>query len=128
MKQTKNKKIAIVDDDVFLLDMYSLKFKKEGFDVVVYNNGKDAIEKIPIDQPNIVLLDIIMPQIDGIKVLQSLKNKPQTKDIPVILLTNLDGEEIRKKGARSGALYFINKAEYLPSNIAKMVNEVLADK
>lgn len=123
----KNKKVAIVDDDQFLLKMYATKFKKEGYEVVTYTNGQDAIEGIKEEQPGVVLLDIIMPGVDGIKVLQVLKDDKKTSGIPVVLLTNLDGEEVRKEGAKSGALYFVNKAAFLPKTIVEMVGEILSD-
>ncbi len=121
----KKRAITIVDDDEFLLDMYAIKFRKEGYAVTTYSDGSSAIDGISESNPDIVLLDVVMPGMDGIEVLQKLKSEENTKDIPVVLMTNLDGEDVRKRGAQSGALYFINKAAYLPKAVVRMVDEIL---
>ena len=124
---TKGKTVAIIDDDEFLLDMYATKLQKVGYEVLTYKNGVDALKDLPNQNAALILLDIIMPEMDGIDVLQKLKSNDRTKKIPVILLTNLDDEKVRKKGAKGGALYFLNKAAYLPREVTSIVDDILEE-
>ncbi len=125
MPKPNKKTIAIVDDDDFLLDMYAIKFRKEGYNVITYSDSKKALTGIPSKMPELVLMDVVMPGINGIELLQELKRNKKTSNIPVILMTNLDGEDVRKRSAENGALYFINKAAYLPKAVVSMVDEIL---
>lgn len=124
---TKGKTIAIIDDDEFLLDMYATKLQKVGYDVLTYKTGVEALRDLPKKKAALILLDIVMPEMDGIDVLQQLKQNEQTKKTPVILLTNLDDEKVRKKGAEGGALYFLNKAAYLPREVTAIIDDILEE-
>jgi DNA-binding response OmpR family regulator len=119
------KKVLIVDDDPFILDMYVLKFKDDGFNVEVAMDGKKAFEEAQAKQPDIILLDVIMPLMDGFEVLQKIKNDPSLKDTPVIMLTNLGQKEDMEKGMTLGAADYVIKAHFTPSEVVQKVKQVL---
>ena len=123
-----NKKpvIVLVEDDDFISEMYALKFK-DGYDVHVARDGAEGLEMIKKVKPDLVLLDIILPQLDGFEVLERVKKEESVKDIPVILLTNLGQKQNIKKGLRLGAVDYVIKAHYTPSEVVEKVNKVLAD-
>ena len=94
---TAHKKIIIVEDENFLVDMYKLKFEQAGFDVLTAENGKRGLELSLKEKPDLILLDIVLPEMDGFEVLAELKKNKQTKDIPVLIFSNLgQKEEIEK--------------------------------
>lgn len=108
-----------------IIDMYTLKFTQEGYDVLQAENGKDGLEMAKKQNPNIVLLDIILPQMDGFTVLKSLKADANTKDIPVVLLTNLGQDGDVKKGLELGAVDYLIKANFTPSQVVDKVKSLL---
>lgn len=117
--------VFIVEDDVFLSDIYSKKFTMEGFKVLTADNGEKGLADIKKKMPNIVLLDILLPKLDGFAVLAKLKADPTTKDIPVILLTNLGQKDDVDKGLQSGAVDYLIKAHFKPSEVVDKVKKVL---
>ncbi len=120
-----SKKVLLVEDDRDLIEMYETKFKMEGFEVLKAENGIDALELVKQEKPIIILLDIVMPELDGFQVLRSLKNDPATKAIPVILLTNLSQESDIKKGVELGAADYLVKANFTPNEVVAKVRKVL---
>ena len=119
------KKILLVEDDPSLLKLYQIKLTMSGYKVVSALNGQECLQKVGKCKPDIILLDIILPKIDGFTVLRALKSKPQTKKIPVILLTNLGQDEDLEKGKKLGAAGYWIKSNFTPSEITKKVEEVL---
>ncbi|MFY9493240.1 MAG: response regulator [Minisyncoccia bacterium] len=118
-------KILLVEDDPFLLDMYSTKFKEVGFDVVVAQDGEMGLAKAKELMPDLVLLDIVLPKKDGFEVLKILKSDGQTAKIPVILLTNLGLDSDVKRGLELGAQSYIIKAHFTPTEVVAKVKEIL---
>lgn len=118
-------KILLVEDDEMLHGMYVQKFKNQGFEVVSSYNGADGIKLAETEKPDIILLDIIMPKMDGFVALKKLKSNDVTKDIPVILLTNLGQEEDVKKGQELGAKDYFIKANHTPQEVVDKVKSVL---
>lgn len=119
------KKVLLVEDDKMILDMYTLKFTQEGYEVTQAENGKDGLDLAKKIQPDIILLDIILPQMDGFTVLKSVKADPKTKDVPVVLLTNLGQDGDVKKGIELGAVDYLIKANFTPSQVVDKVKSVL---
>ena len=107
-------KVLLVEDDKMIIDMYTLKLTQEGMDVSQAENGKDGLALAKKIIPDIILLDIILPQMDGFTVLKELKADDSTKDIPVVLLTNLGQDGDVKKGLELGANDYLIKANYTP--------------
>ncbi|MEK7209304.1 MAG: response regulator, partial [Patescibacteria group bacterium] len=118
-------KILLVEDDPFLLDMYSTKFKEVGFDVSVAQDGETGLAKAKEVMPDLVLLDVVLPKKDGFEVLKLLKSDSQTAGIPVVLLTNLGLESDVKRGLELGAQSYIIKAHFTPTEVVAKVKEIL---
>lgn len=118
-------KILIVEDDPLVSRMYQTVFKFEGFEVDMARNGVEGIEKLKTYKPNLILLDVMMPKMSGIEVLQVIKSKDTTKDIPVIVLTNLSGMKDAEAALSLGAVKFIVKSKNKPKQIVAQVNEIL---
>lgn len=121
----EKKHILLVEDDNFLANIYKTKFEMEGFKVSVAENGelglKDAIKK----QPDIILLDILLPKMDGFTVLEHLKDEEDTKDIPVVLLTNLGQKDDVERGLKLGAVDYLIKAHFKPSETVEKIRKIL---
>ena len=119
------KKILIVEDDKMISNMYETKLKQEGFFVLVAENGASGLDLAVKEEPDIVLLDVILPQMDGFSVLQELRGNPGTKKTPVVMLTNLGTSEDQEKGKKLGATDYWVKAAMTPSQVAEKVKELL---
>mgnify|MGYP001607351777 CR=1 FL=1 len=117
--------VLLVEDDVFLSDIYQKKFEMEGFKVSTADNGEKGLSEVKKKKPDIVLLDILLPKLDGFAVLEKLKADPATKSIPVILLTNLGQKDDVERGLSAGAADYLIKAHFKPSEIVDKVKKVL---
>ncbi|EKD49205.1 MAG: hypothetical protein ACD_63C00228G0004 [uncultured bacterium] len=118
-------KILIVEDDRDLVEMYETKFKMEGFDVLKVDNGVPATPMAKSEKPDLILLDIVMPEMDGFEVLKKLKASDSTKGIPVILLTNLGQEADVKKGMDMGAVDYLIKANFTPNEVVEKARKTM---
>lgn len=114
-------KVMIVEDEETLSQMYAFKFEKEGFEVRVARDGESALDAVTSFHPDIILLDIILPKIDGFSVLEELKKNAATKKIPVIMLTNLGQDEDMAKGKKMGAVDYLVKADCTPIQVVEKV-------
>lgn len=121
-------KILIIEDDRYISKMYQLKLSLEDYDVQVAENGKQGVDKVKEYMPDIILLDILMPELDGFEVLKIVKSDPTTKDIPVLIMSNLGQEDHVEKGMKLGALGYIVKSQYTPSKVVEKIKSVLAEK
>lgn len=116
-------KILLIEDEEMLANMYEVKFKNEGYDLIKAADGAVGLEMAKSMNPNFILLDIIMPKMDGFSVLKSLKEDAATKDIPVMLLTNLGQDEDVQKGKQLGAVGYLVKANVTPSEVVASVQK-----
>lgn len=124
----KKKKILLVDDDKTFCEMYKLRLEASGYEVVIAEDGEKALVLAMDEKPDVILLDIMMPKINGLDVLDLLKTTPETKEIPVIVLTALikDINEIRS--LMSGAASYLVKSEIMPAQVVEKIEEVLQKK
>ncbi len=118
-------KIAIVEDDGVIRQMYRMKFEGEGFEVEVAENGKDGVALVQHMKPNIILLDMHMPEMDGVTALTKIRGEKWGKDIPVIVLTNLGEEESPKNLRALGISGYIVKADFTPRQVVARVKDAL---
>lgn len=120
--------LLIVEDDPSMARLYNDAFSLSGYEVKSAMNGEDGLKKAQELKPAVILLDIMMPKMDGIRVLEHLKADKRTRDIPVIMLTNIArdtlgaAEEAMKKGAEK----YIVKSDHEPDAIVKLIDEVLS--
>jgi len=126
VKEPKNIKVLMVDDDQMLLDLYTERLKIAGFEVIGASNGEDCLKKVNEVRPDIVLLDIMMPKVNGYDTLAALKSDPQTKDIPVIILSALVRDVNKSRALEAGADDYIIKSEVLPVDVISKIEAVLA--
>ena len=119
------KKILIIEDDSFISELYAKKLSDIGYEVDLASDGKEGLEKVRSFKPDVVLLDIQMPIMNGYQVLQAMQKDKELKRIPVILLTNLGQVEEVKKGRKLGAKSYLIKAHYTPAEIVEKISEVL---
>lgn len=127
MADTKGK-ILIVEDDRYISKMYQLKLSLEGYDVQVAENGKQGVDKVKEFMPDIMLLDILMPELDGFEVLKIVKADDATKNIPVLIMSNLGQEDHVEKGMKLGAIGYVVKSQYTPSKVVEKIKSVLDGK
>ncbi len=118
-------KIAIVEDDSAISQMYRIKFEAEGFKVETAGDGKTGLAMIENVNPDIVLLDLMMPEMNGDEVLAKMRKQPWGKNTTVIILTNMGREEAPKHLAELGVDSYIVKAEMTPRQVADMVKKKL---
>ncbi|MBU1033254.1 MAG: response regulator [Patescibacteria group bacterium] len=119
--------ILLIEDDNFLATIYSQKLELEGFDVLVANNGEDGLRLALKEQPSLILLDLILPKLDGFEVLEKLKAEPQTMDVPVLVLTNMGQQEDVARCTELGAAGYLIKAHSLPDETVKKIRAVLTE-
>lgn len=121
----KKYKVAIIEDEPFLASMYTTKFELEGFEVLRASNGEEGLKAIAEGKPDLILLDVIMPKVDGFEVLEKLRANPETATTAVILLTNLGQRTDIEKGLAMGATDYIIKANYTPAQVVAKVKQHL---
>lgn len=119
-------KVAIVEDDIAIAQMYRLKFETDGYDVQTAENGKDGLEMIASMRPDIILLDIMMPEMTGDQMLAQLRATDWGKNIKVIILTNMGEQEAPDSLKQLGVSSFIVKAEMTPKQVEELVKATLA--
>lgn len=118
-------KIAIIEDDLTINQMYRMKFEADGFEVQVADNGKSGVELVEKFQPDIILLDLQMPEMTGDEALAEIRSHDWGKTTPVIILTNLGEEESPKRLRDLGIHSYIVKANLTPKEVVSRVKEAL---
>ncbi len=118
-------KILLIEDDAFLLNMYAEKFRVEDFEVFIADNGEKGVNLAREKAPDIILLDILLPKMNGLEVLDIIKKAQETKEIPIILLTNVSQKDEVKRGLELGAEDYLIKAHFMPAEVVKKVKKTL---
>ncbi len=118
-------KVLIIEDDIYISRMYQLKLSLDGIKVELADNGKAGLEKVEDFRPDVILLDILMPEMDGFEVLKSLKSDPKNQDIPVLIMSNYGQEEDIKKGLELGAVGYLVKSQYTPSTVVDKIRSII---
>jgi len=124
----KKNKVLIIEDDMFLLKLYSDKLKRAGFEVFKSLTGKEGLNKILTEKPNLIILDLILSRKDGFEILSEIKLSPKMKHIPVIILTNLGQKSDISRGLKLGAVAYIVKTDFSVTELPKLVKEHLVKK
>ncbi|EKE15721.1 MAG: Chemotaxis histidine kinase CheA [uncultured bacterium] len=124
----ENIKIIFAEDDDLTREMYSVKFHIDGFDIVSVRSGKEALKSIENRIPDVIVSDIVMPDGDGLFLLEKVKDKSETKKIPFIVLTNLFSDEDKKEALALGADEYLVKADTTPKNLVEKVKNIIKNK
>ena len=118
-------KVLIIEDDKFLRELINRKLQSKNFETVLAIDGETGLDLIIKENPDIVLLDLILPGINGFEVLTKVKKNEKTKNIPVIILSNLGQKDDIEKGMGIGATDYLVKAHFTPSEIVEKINQIL---
>ena len=124
---SKKRLILLVEDDEFLAELYATKLNLEGFEVLLALDGEKGLKIIREKKPDLVLLDIILPKMDGFEILKKIKADKILKNIPIILLTNLSQKDEVKKGLDLGADDYLIKAHFMPSEVVKKIKQMIGE-
>jgi CheY-like chemotaxis protein len=117
--------VLTVEDDEFLSKLVSGRLLELGFAVIAVDSGNDGMSQARIEHPDLILLDIMLPDVNGFLVLETLKKDENTKHIPIIVLSNLGGQDDIEKGIALGASAYLVKSAVLPNEVAKVVQETI---
>lgn len=121
-------KIAIIEDDIVISQMYRMKFEAEGFEVQTADNGRKGVALVESMHPDIMLLDIRMPEMNGDEALKAIRATAQGKHVPVLVLTNLGEEEAPANLKALGIHSYIVKADFTPRQVVERVKQALAEQ
>jgi len=119
------KTILIIEDDKFLRELITQKLIQEGYETSEAIDGEEGIKKIKEEKPSLILLDLILPGIDGFEVLSQTKEDPAISSIPVIILSNLGQKEDIERGLKLGAVDYLIKAHFTPGEIIEKIKNIL---
>lgn len=126
MKTDRRHTILLADDDPLIISLYQTKFKKLGYDLIIATDGDEALQKAKEAKADIILLDRMLPNIDGLEVLENLRQMPETKNLPVLILTNRDpGSDELEKAKKLGALDYLIKERIDLGVLASRIKEIL---
>lgn len=120
----RGKKILIVDDELFVRELIKIKLKLYGLEIIEGSNGFEAIELALREKPDLILLDLMMPKMDGFEACEKLKADPNTAKIPILILTARGEQVFKERGEAVGAAGIVTKP-FSPQRLAEMVMEVL---
>lgn len=121
-------KVLLVEDDKFLRTVLEKKLLNEGMEVVVAEDGEEAIQKLVQERPDIILLDIVLPKRSGFSVIEEVRKDPEFRSLPIIVLSNLGQQEDVEKGLSLGAVEYFVKAKISLDDLLKKVKEYSSQK
>lgn len=118
-------KILLIEDDKDQVFLYQTAFKAGGYNILIATNGKDGLNLIKKECPDLLLLDLNMEEMSGEEVIKKMKENPGTKDIPIIVLTNMNENKFKERVIKLGAEFYWEKTEIMPSDVVKKTAEFL---
>jgi two-component system phosphate regulon response regulator PhoB len=119
-------KVLLIEDDVAAAEMYRLRLANDGYLVMIGRDGEEGLRLAMSEAPDFIYLDLRLPGLDGFDVLERLRGRPETRHIPVIILTNYGEPELRERGMRLGALEFLVKSDTTPAQLSESVDRATA--
>lgn len=122
----KQKTILLVEDDRIIINIYKLKFGKLGFKVLIAYDGQEALDILTKEKPDVILLDLLLPKKDGFQVLTEIKANPATKDIPVVVASNLGQSEDIKRALKAGAEGYFVKSNVKIDDVVDTVQKAMS--
>ena len=120
-----SKKILVIEDDKFLLKIIKKKLSTEDYQLIQAMNGEEGLRAAREEKPDLILLDLVLPEMDGFEVLKRLKDNPTCSNVPVIILSNLGEKEKINKGLKLGAADYLVKSDLNPGEIVNRIKLVL---
>ena len=122
------RKILVAEDDGFISEMYYVKLSASNFEVIIASDGKEAFKKFKENKPGVVLLDIMMPELNGWEVLEKIREEDSEKKVVVIMLTNLGDKKNIDKALSAGADDYLIKSFFTPEEVVRKVEDLLKTK
>lgn len=119
------KSILLVEDDPYISDIYSTKLKEAGFSVEVATEGEQCLRIIKEKKPDLLLLDIVLPNIDGWEILRKIQEDDKFENLKVIILSNLSQREEVERAVKLGAVKYLIKARYTPTEVVEEIKKIL---
>ncbi len=119
------KKILLVEDDPFLINIYVKKLKGAGFEVKVVKDGKQALSALGKEIPDLLILDLVLPEMTGWRVLREVKKDLKFKDLKIVIFSNLGQKEQVEQGLKLGAVKYLIKAHYKPSEVVEEIKKII---
>ena len=126
MDKSLQRKLLIVEDDFFIREIYQLQAHRDQYLTILAGDGEEGLNKIRNERPDSVLLDLMLPKIDGFTVLKTVKSDPYISDIPILILTNLENSHIEEQARALGAVDYLFKIHTTPVNVIKVVKQYFA--
>jgi CheY-like chemotaxis protein len=123
-----NKRILLIEDEDYIRDLYKRQLDLDGLPTDAFGTGREGLDAIKKFGYSLVLLDIMLPDLNGLQILKEIKANPQTKIIPVVLLTNLGQDTVIKEGFELGAEGYLIKSSYTPNQIVQEVRKIVDAK
>src|SRR3989344_1513956 len=120
-------KVLLIEDEKEVLELYKLKLTLDDYDVITATSGKEGLEKAFKENPDLIYLDIKMPEMDGFEVLQRLRSEEATKTAPVVILSNFDEQEMIEKGLTLGANEYLIKSQFTPEDISSKIKSWVSE-
>lgn len=120
-------RVLLIEDEKEVAELYKLKLTLDGYEVIVADSGQLGLDEAFKRNPELIFLDIKMPEMDGFEVLKKLRKSPKTESIPVILLSNFDEEDLIEKGLTLGANEYLIKSQFTPEQISEKVKTWVKD-
>jgi len=121
-------KVLIIEDEEEVAELYKLKLSLDGYEVTTASSGQLGLEKAFRENPELIFLDLKMPEMDGFEVLTKLRQEPKTKNIPIIILSNFDEQELIEKGLTLGANEYLIKSQFTPEDVSNKVKDWVEDE
>jgi len=121
-------KLLLIEDDVTLVKMYERKFKSDGYEVSIAYDGEEGLKKAFDEKPDLILLDIMLPKMDGMQIFKKLRSQAATFRTPVLLLTNFDQEDAVFECFKLGAVDYLVKSDVTPQQVVAKVENLLKGK
>lgn len=125
--EDKGKRILIVEDDSSLVKIYKIELEIKGFEVIDAQDGEEGLKKTLEEKPDLILLDIMMPKLNGLDVLEKIRQDENTENIPVIMLTNFGQEYLVKRAFELKATDYLLKYQTTPIEVVRKINSVLEE-
>ena len=122
------KRILIVEDDKVLSKILVDKFRKEGYEVTLAMDGKEALMKVGEATPDLIVLDILLPEVSGLDVLEQIRKTPGLQALPVLMLTNMPESAVYQRARNLGVTEYLVKTEHTPSQICELVKLILEEE
>lgn len=119
-------KVLIIEDDKFMAESLAKKFKENGFAIGHLENGEKVVKETIVQKPDVIVLDILLPGKDGFEVLKELKEEVKTKNIPVLIVSNLGSKNDFERGSQLGAVGFMVKTTVIPEDVVAKAKQVIA--